>query len=307
MSVETSWVKQTDQKESAMTNPNQSPRTAGVIFVVVSAIVFSSAGIFTKGVSADAWIVIFWRGGFWSEVRAFGKPALLVTLMGGAGTAAFIPAFKLSTVANVALIYAAAPFVAAALSWIFIKEKPTRTVIIASIAAMFGVLIIVLKSLGSSQILGDLLAFWMTLMMAGIMVIYRKYPDTTAALPAALSSIILLPFAVLFSNPTDVLSNELPFLALFGLVFALASVTLSEGARRLPSAETAFLSILEMPLAPILALLILSEVPTPQAIVGGVIIFYARSFGHKHAKVYELTQRPTKAHSHAPCAQRCKP
>jgi hypothetical protein len=83
MSVETSWVKQTDQKESAMTNPNQSPRTAGVIFVVVSAIVFSSAGIFTKGVSADAWIVIFWRGiaattftliymtwrgGFWSEV-----------------------------------------------------------------------------------------------------------------------------------------------------------------------------------------------------------------------------------------------
>ena len=290
MSVETSWVKQTDQKESAMTNPNQSPRTAGVIFVVVSAIVFSSAGIFTKGVSADAWTVIFWRGiaaatftliymtwrsGFWSKVRAFGKPALLVTLMGGAGTAAFIPAFKLSTVANVALIYAAAPFVAAALSWIFIKEKPTRTVLIASIAAMFGVLIIVSKSFGSSQILGDLLAFWMTLMMAGIMVIYRKYPDTTAALPAALSSVILLPFAVLFSNPTDVLSNELPLLALFGLVFAVASVTLSEGARRLPSAETALLSILEMPFAPILALLILSEVPTPQAIVGGVIILCA--------------------------------
>jgi hypothetical protein len=96
-----------------MTDLNQSSRTAGVILVVVSAIVFSSAGIFTKGVSADAWTVIFWRGiaaatftliymilrgGFWAEVKAFGKPALLVTLMGAAGTAAFIPAFKLSTV-----------------------------------------------------------------------------------------------------------------------------------------------------------------------------------------------------------------
>ena len=115
----------------------------------------------------------------------------------------------------------------------------------------------------------------MTLMMAGIMVIYRKYPDTTAALPAALSSIILLPCAVLFSTPSDVLSNELLILALFGLVFAVASVTLSEGARRLPSAETALLSILEMSLAPILAVLILSEAPTPQAIVGGLIILCA--------------------------------
>jgi drug/metabolite transporter (DMT)-like permease len=273
-----------------MTDAKTTSRTAGVILVVVSAIVFSSAGIFAKGVSADAWTIIFWRGiaaatftliymilrgGFWTEVKAFGKPALFVTIMGGAGTAAFIPAFKLSTVANVALIYAAVPFVAAALSWIFINEKPTRTFLIASLAAMVGVLIIVSNSFGSSQILGDLLAFFMTLMMAGIMVIYRKYPDTTAALPAALSSIILLPCAVLFSTPSDVLSNELPILALFGLVFAVASVTLSEGARRLPSAETALLSILEMPLAPILAVLILSEAPTPQAIVGGLIILCA--------------------------------
>lgn len=273
-----------------MTDAKTTSRTAGVILVVVSAIVFSSAGIFAKGVSADAWTIIFWRGiaaatftliymilrcGFWTEVKAFGIPALLVTIMGGAGTAAFIPAFKLSTVANVALIYAAVPFVAAALSWVFINEKPTRTVLIASLAAMVGVLIIVSNSFGSSRILGDLLAFFMTLMMAGIMVIYRKYPDTTAALPAALSSIILLPCAVLFSTPSDVLSNELSILALFGLVFAVASVTLSEGARRLPSAETALLSILEMPLAPILAVLILSEAPTPQAIVGGLIILCA--------------------------------
>lgn len=271
--------------------PDQkSSRSTGVILVVVSAIVFSSAGIFTKGVSADAWTVIFWRGiaaatftliymalrgGYWAEVKAFGKPALLVTIMGATGTAAFIPAFKLSSVANVALIYAAAPFVAAALSWVFIREKPTRTVLIASLSAMVGVVIIVSKSFGSSQILGDLLAFVMTIMMAGVIVVYRKFPNTTAALPAALSSIVLLPFAMYFSDPSGVVSTELPILILFGLVFAVASVTLSEGARRLPPAETALLSILEMPLAPILALLVLSEVPTAQALIGGMIILGA--------------------------------
>ncbi|MDA8586923.1 DMT family transporter, partial [Rhodobacteraceae bacterium] len=111
--------------------------------------------------------------------------------------------------------------------------------------------------------------------MSGIMVIYRKFPTTTAALPAALSSVVLLPFALIYGDPFAVQSHELPILIAFGLVFAVASVTLSEGARRLPSAETALLSTLEMPLAPILAYLVLAEVPTFSAILGGAIIFVA--------------------------------
>ena len=125
-------------------------RTTGVILVIISAIVFSSAGIFTKGVETDAWGVIFWRGlsaaaftfgylilrgALIREIAAFRLPTLVVTLMMAAGTAAFIPAFKLSSVANVALIYAAAPFIAAAMAWIFIGERPTRTVVIASLTA----------------------------------------------------------------------------------------------------------------------------------------------------------------------------
>ena len=96
-----------------------------MILVIISAIVFSSAGIFTKGVDTDAWGVIFWRGtsaaaftlgylllrgALAREIAAFRLPTLVVTLMMAAGTAAFIPAFKLSSVTNVALIYAAAPF-----------------------------------------------------------------------------------------------------------------------------------------------------------------------------------------------------
>ncbi|WP_390911341.1 EamA family transporter [Pseudosulfitobacter sp. SM2401] len=268
----------------------KSTRTSGVVLVVISAFVFSTAGIFTNGVSTDAWGVIFWRGvaaaaftlaylmlrgQLRSELAAFGKPALLVTILMAAGTAAFIPAFKLSSVANVALIYAAAPFVTAALSWIFIREAPSRTVLIASIAAFAGVLIIVSGSLGSGAILGDALALFMTLMMSATMVVYRKHPDTTAALPAALSSVVLLPVALIFGAPMLVSGGEMPILVLFGLVFAVASVTLSEGARRLPSAETALLSTLEVPLAPLLALLILSEIPSVQGIIGGAIILIA--------------------------------
>jgi len=191
------------------------------------------------------------------------------------GTVAFIPAFKLTSVANVALIWATAPFITAALAWIFIDERPTRVVVIASCAAFCGVAVIVAGSVGVGNLMGELLAFWMTLMMGATMVIYRRWPETTAALPAALSSLVLLPVALFFGAPLSVQVGELPVLVLFGLVFAVASVTLSEGARRLPSAETALLSTLETPLAPALAFLVLNEMPATLTVFGGVVIFVA--------------------------------
>lgn len=265
-------------------------RRTGVVLVVISAFVFSTAGIFTKGIPVAAWDIIFWRGVsaagftlvylaargmFVQEVQQFGRPALAVTLMMGAGTAAFIPAFKLSHVANVALIYGAAPFFAAALAWVWLRELPSRTVIVASGVAFCGVILIVASSLGGLALRGDLLALFMTLMMAATMVVYRAYPQTTAALPAALSSVVLLPLSYWWGDPFAVPLAQLPWLVLFGLVFALASVTLSEGARRLPPAETALLSILEMPLAPLLAFVLLAERVPPQVILGGGIILLA--------------------------------
>lgn len=265
-------------------------RRVGVLLVVVSAFVFSTAGIFTKGIAVAAWDIIFWRGvsaaGFTlaylavrgtlvQEVRQFGRVALTVTLMMGAGTAAFIPAFKLTHVANVALIYGAAPFFAAALAWFWLRELPSRTVVLASVVAFGGVLLIFTSGLGGVALRGDLLALFMTLMMAGTMVVYRAYPQTTAALPAALSSVVLLPLAYWQGDPFAVAGDQLPWLILFGLIFAVASVTLSEGARRLPPAETALLSILEMPLAPLLAYVILAERASAQVITGGAIILIA--------------------------------
>ena len=64
-------------------------------------------------------------------------------------------------------------------------------------------------------------------------------------------------------------------LVLFGLVFAVASITLMEGAKRISAAQTALLSVLETPMAPILAFLILAEMPATTSLIGGGMIFCA--------------------------------
>ena len=268
-------------------NIKSNTHVTGVILVVISAIVFSSAGIFTKGVGSGSWEIIFWRGvfaagftiayvlwrkGWRREVTTMGLSGLSIAIINASGTAAFIPALKLTTMANVALIYAASPLIAALLAWLWIGERLTCKLALGCFFSFSGVAIIFQGSIGNVNFKGDVLALWMTCALAIIMVIYRRYPDTPTAGPAALSSLILLPAAVMFGLPFSVPANELAVLATFGLVFAIASVTFAEGAKRLSAGETGLLSALETPLAPLFGWLIFLEIPATASFVGGALV-----------------------------------
>ena len=181
-----------------MNNNTFSKYYIGVILVMIAAITYSTAGLFTKGVEAGSWDVIFWRGIFavafttiWTTTRGalrqnflgMGYSGLAVGVVGAMGTAAFIPAFKLTSIANVSLIYAVSPLIAALLAWFVIGEKVSSRMLAGCVFAFLGVAIIVSGSIGQISLNGDLLALWMTIAMASIMVIYRKYPDTPGAGP----------------------------------------------------------------------------------------------------------------------------
>jgi drug/metabolite transporter (DMT)-like permease len=218
---------------------------------------------------------VWHRGQIHDNFPKMGISGVAVAAVGALGTAAFIAAFKLTTIANVSLIYAVAPMLAALLAWVWIGEKASRTVIAGSLLALAGVAIIVSGSLGQINLRGDLLALGMAVAMAILMVIYRRFPSTPGAGPSALSSLLLVPVAFFLGNPLGIPVSEILILSAFGLVFAIASVTLAEGAKRVPSGQTALLSTLEVPLAPVLAFLILSEVPHIRTIAGGALVLIA--------------------------------
>ena len=273
-----------------MTTKARSEYVIGIMLLVAAAVTYSTAGIFTKGVVAGAWAVIFWRGLFaaafttgWTVSQGtfrnnfpgMGYSGWAVGIVGAVGTAAFIPAFKLTSIANVSLIYAIAPPIAAVLAWRLIGERITIRTLVGSFCAFLGVGIIVSGSVGQVSIQGDALALVMTAAMATIMVIYRKYPDTPGAGPSVLQSLILLPPSFALGAPFRTEPSEIFVLAVFGLLFAVASITLAEGAKRVPSGQTALLSALETPLAPILAFIVFTEVPSMATILGGSVVLVA--------------------------------
>jgi len=264
----------------------------GLLLVTASAIAWSTAGFFTRLLSLDGWTMLAWRGlfgalglalvmltlsgrGAWRDCQAMGWPGWLFAVVSAIGMVFFITSLRHTTVAHVAVIYATVPFMAAALGWLALRERPSANALIASLAALLGVGFMVgVGEEGSA--LGDLLAIGMTLSMAAMMVISRRYRDIptmpAAALSALLSGLVCWPVG----HPLAVSGHELAVLALFGLVnSALGLALFTVGSRYLPAIETALIGSLDAPLAPLWVWLVFGETPTSPTLVGGFIVFAA--------------------------------
>ena len=265
---------------------------AGLVLVTASAVAWSTAGLFTRFIPLDSWTMLAWRGIFGAlgiavvilamerrnallGFQNMGWPSWLFAIVSAIGMIFFITSLKHTTVAHVAVIYATVPFLAAALSWLVMRERPSSSAITASLAALAGVALMVGFGM-EGGFFGDLLAFGMTLSMALMMVIARHYRDIPV-MPAACLSALLSGLACWpIGNPLAVTGNELLLLMLFGVVnSALGLALFTLGARLLPAIETALIGSLDAPLAPLWVWLVFNETPGASTMIGGAIVFIA--------------------------------
>ncbi len=264
----------------------------GLLLVTGSAFAWSLAGFFTRAIHVDVWTMLAWRGvfgavgiaalalalegvGALASLRRLGWPGWWYAVVSAGGMVLFIASLGRTTVAHVAVIYSTVPFFAALLGWWFLREAPSRAALAASCAAMGGVALMV--GFGSEGgPFGDALALGMTVAMAAMMVIVRRFRDipsmTAAALSALLSGLVCWPFG----HPASVTGGELLLLLLFGLVNSAVGLALfTLGARLLPPVETALIGALDAPLAPLWVWLAFAEAPSFGTASGGLIVFAA--------------------------------
>ena len=196
--------------------------------------------------------------------------------VGSVASVAFIYAFKLTYVANVAVLYATAPFFAAGLGWLAMRETTQGRTLGAGAVSLIGVAVIVAGGLGGGQLAGDLLAVAMTLGNAAYIVLIRKFAEVPVVWAGGASALQLF-FIVgaLIGAPLDVSARDAVLLILFGVAFAGAVILWTEGTRLIPSAQSVLLGMVEIPCATLLAWIILGELPPLAAILGGTVIMSA--------------------------------
>jgi len=274
----------------------------GILLITLSAVAFSSAGFFTRLIHLDVWTMLFWRGVFaglmilcvivvhercntWLAIRAGGRPGLVVAVCSTAATILYINALRHTSVADVAVIFAAAPFVTASLGWLCLGLRETWTTLAASLVAILGVSIMVGGGVAEGHLFGDLLAFGMTVCLAIMMLILHQQYETPM-LPAACLSALLCPLLVWpFATPFAIATGDMIDLFLFGTTqFGLGLVLLTIGGQWVSATENALLNTLEAPLAVAWVWVAFGQMPSITSFAGGIVVMVtaAMHVWHSH-------------------------
>jgi drug/metabolite transporter (DMT)-like permease len=265
----------------------------GPILVVLSAVAFSTAGFFTRLIEVDVWTMLFWRGLFGglfiagyvasrqggtvaAAFRLIGLPGVVAAGCSTAATICFVNALRQTTVADVLVINATAPFMTAGLAWLWTGERERWTTLAASGMALAGVVVTVSAAFGSGRLFGDSLALLMTILISAMMVVIRRHRAVcmlpAASLSAFLCALVVWPLA----DPASATGWNFVNLVLFGTMqFGLGLLLLTVGTRLISATRSALIGALETPLAPALVWLAFGEVPPLLTCVGGAVVLAA--------------------------------
>jgi drug/metabolite transporter (DMT)-like permease len=249
--------------------------------VLAATVLWSTAGLFVRMLDLDMWTMQAWRALFGAlsllllaaadngtrtlqAMRGLGALGVAAIVLSAISMFTYVAALKLTTVANVVIVYATVPFLAAGIAFLWVGESIKRRTVIAGGMALLGIAVMGGGATGPGDIAGGLLSFVMTLTFAVLLVMARQHPGLPMApingLAALLCAVASWPFAA-SGVPAPA---ELLVLALFGITTSgLAYLLFLTGGRHIPSGEAGLVGLLEVVLGPLWVWLAFREDPGP--------------------------------------------
>ena len=269
-------------------------RALGVAFTLTGASLLSLAGVTLRHMeSASGWQILFYRSGtffvvvvlylvirYRSRVAAaflqVGTPGLVVAFSLGLGSAGYVFALLLTTVANALFIMSAAPLLTALLGWLVLRERVRPATWAAMTVALTGIVLMVANGVQSGRLLGNIVAFGPTLSFALMIVALRKAGDRDMIPAICLAGLVGAGLGLGMAESLVVSRHDLLLCLFLGVVqYTGGFVLLALGARLLPAAEVALLAMAEIVLAPIWVWIGVGEIPALLTVVGGTVVVFA--------------------------------
>ena len=270
----------------------------GVLLVLMAGVFWSSMGLGIRNIEvANVWQILFYRS--WAlaaflfiliTFRSGYQPIITIRKAGFAGAiggmglvlafAGGIYAIQTTTVANAMFLFAAAPFLAAVLGWVILRESVRKATWVAMIFAIAGIAIMVLNGISAGRMGGNISAI-VSAMGFAIFTIALRWGKLEDMLPAVFLAGV---FAIIVSAIVcqfggygfDVPTNDIAIaisLGVFQVGLGLAVFTI--GSKVVPAAELALLSMTEVLLGPLWVWLFIGETVSLYTLIGGSILMLA--------------------------------
>lgn len=282
----------------------------GIAIVALSTVMWGTGGLFVRLMPFDLWTLMFWRSLFGmvfigavllyrygsaapAKIRHLDRNGLFVVACSTAMVFLFVAGVQFTSVANAFTILAALPFFAAAISWLWLGERPSGMTMLASAIALVGI-IIMLRPTGGGPRLGDLFAILGTAAQGLVTVVIRRSRNMeilpVAWLSVVLCVVIAFPLAEDFWLPA---TKDYVVAALYGLIpLTCGQVLYMVGSTLISPTLSALIGTLEAPIGTLWAWIGVGEVPARSTFIGGSIVF-GSVFGR--LLVEQLSMRKSRA------------
>lgn len=277
---------------------NSDAHKYGVLFVFAAGVLWSTVGLGIRMIEdAVVWQILLYRSISLSfflyilirvrsgespfvQIRRIGFPAVIAGLSLVAAYSGGIYAIQNTSVANAMLLFATAPFMAAVLGWIVLRESVRAATWVAIAVAICGIGIMVSDKSGGVVLRGSLAALGSAFGFA-VFTVALRWGRTGEMLPAVflsglfaiaitLAICLCLGYSVVLSLNDGGISMGM---GIFQVGAGLILYTL--GSRSLPAAELALLSLAEVLLGPLWVWLFLGETASVNTLIGGLVLLVA--------------------------------
>ncbi len=285
-----------------MTKIESSNKTEGrgysILFVFTAGVLWSTVGLGIRLIEdAVVWQILFYRSislavflyivvrlrsgeSPFTQARRIGYPAVIAGLALVAAYSGGIYAIQTTTVANAMLLFATAPFMAAVLGWMVLRESVRTATWIAIAVAIAGIAIMVAEESGDVALKGSLAALGSALGFA-VFTVALRWGKSGEMLPSIFLSglfAIVITFTICQGLGLSVaLSLRDGSIAMGMGVFQVGAglILYTLGSRSLPAAELTLLSLAEVLLGPFWVWLFLGETATINTLIGGAVLLSA--------------------------------
>lgn len=281
---------------ASITAPDRDMR--GVILVFFAGVLWSTVGLGIRMIEeAQVWQILFYRSFSLSlllyvviRLRTGGSPLRLALGMGLPGiigglslVAAYtggIYAVQTTSVANAMLLFASAPFMAAILGHMILREPVRPATWIAILVACAGIGVMVWGKSGGANIAGNMAALGSAFGFA-VFTITLRWGKSGEMMPVVFLSglfaiLIMGAICLMLELPLILLPRDTGIALSMGVFQVGAGLVLyTLGSKTVPAAELTLLSLAEVVLGPFWVWLILGEVTTKNTLIGGAILLLA--------------------------------
>ena len=243
--------------------------------------------LFYRGISISIILLIYLfiteRFSFYKNFFKIGPSSVIGGLFLATAFTGFIFSITMTTAAVTLFMLASMPFIAAIVGYFVLGEVLKRSTLIAMIVAFIGVCIMIINDSITGTALGAIIGFISATGFALYTVTIRWKPETPKFTTVVLAGVFCAIFAFFILDFSVKPFTSMPkinsYLSLLhGFLVASGLILYSLGAKYLPSAELALLSLMEVVGGVLwvwLPIFGINEVPSPTVIIGGIIITVA--------------------------------